>query len=181
MIKRKSGSQNQVADALSRHHLLITAMQMHVQGFEAFCILYPDDPDFHDIRRNCGLGSDKELSTQEGYLFKGNHLCILMSSLRDAIILESHVSGLVKHFRCDKTLALIRTLFYWHHLEKDFNRVVTRCWVCHLEETHRSNVRLYTPLPIPIAPWEDVILDFVLCLPRNQRHKDSVMVVVERF
>lgn len=63
VIKHKAGSQNQVVDALSRSHSLVTTMQMRVQGFDKFRSLYQDDPDFHDIWSNCGSGFFKQFST----------------------------------------------------------------------------------------------------------------------
>lgn len=39
----------------------------------------------------------------------------------------------------------------------------------------------FIPFSVPTDPWEDVSLDFVLGFPHTQRHKDSVMVVIDRF
>lgn len=60
-------------------------------------------------------------------------------------------------------------------------RFVRKCKVCRIAKTRGSNAGLYQPLPVPMAPWEDVSLNFVLGLPRTQRNKDSVMVVVDQF
>nr|GEW12206.1 hypothetical protein [Tanacetum cinerariifolium] len=56
-----------------------------------------------------------------------------------------------------------------------------RCRTCHLAKSTSHNAGLYTLLPVPISPWEDVSIDFVVGLPQTQRKKDSVMVVVDRF
>nr|GEU99933.1 RNA-directed DNA polymerase [Tanacetum cinerariifolium] len=66
-------------------------------------------------------------------------------------------------------------------IERDVNRLLERCRTSHIAKTHINNAGLYTPLFVPVAPWEDVSLDFVLGLPRTRRAKDSVMVVVDRF
>ncbi|GJY22045.1 RNA-directed DNA polymerase [Tanacetum coccineum] len=151
IIRHMVGSNNQVADALSRHHSLITTMQI------------------------------RQFSKLDGYLFKGVRLCIPLCSLREAIILEGHAGGLTGHFGRDKTLALLREQFYWPKMERDVNRLLERCCTCQIDKTRSSNAGMYTPLSVPVAPWEDVSLDFVLGLPRTQRAKDSVMVVVDRF
>nr|GEY54440.1 reverse transcriptase domain-containing protein [Tanacetum cinerariifolium] len=52
---------------------------------------------------------------------------------------------------------------------------------CHQAKTQHTNQGLYTPLPTPGGPWEDVSIDFILGLPLTQRKKDSIMVVVDRF
>lgn len=50
-----------------------------------------------------------------------------------------------------------------------------------MAKTHGQNTGLYTPLPVAYAPWEGVSLDFVMGLPKTQRNKDSIILVVDRF
>jgi len=40
---------------------------------------------------------------------------------------------------------------------------------------------LYTLLPIPNGPREDVSMDFIIALPRIRRGEDVAMVVVDWF
>ena len=89
--------------------------------------------------------------------------------LRLIILVEAHGGALGGHFRRDKTLALVQDNFYWPKLKRDVDRLVKQCRVCHIAKTRSQNNGLYTPLPVPKAPWEGISLDFVVGLPRTQK------------
>ena len=36
-------------------------------------------------------------------------------------------------------------------------------------------------MPIPIRPWHDVSMDLIVALPKTQKGKGAIMVVVDRF
>jgi Integrase zinc binding domain len=88
-------------------------------------------------------------------------------SVREAVITEGHAEGLAGHFGVDKILAWLQDQFYWSMMERDVARFVGRCRTCRLAKTRGTNAGLYQSLPVPMAPWEDVSLDFVLGLPRT--------------
>jgi len=62
----------------------------------------------------------------------------------------------------------------------DVHEVISKCSIC-LKAKSQFHQGLYTPLSISNGPWEDVSMDFIVTLPRTQRGKDAIMVVVDRF
>jgi hypothetical protein len=106
-LKYKSGNSNIVADALSRRAVLLNNMRTQVVGFEEMKDQYQTDPYFSQVLENL-----KELSSSrkfpyilhDGYLFKGNQLCIPAGSLRDQIIRENQLY--VKKVLCIRSSSL---------------------------------------------------------------------------
>ena len=113
----------------------------------------------------------------DGYLFKGNRLCIPECSLRLKIVKELHEEG---HVGRDRTLQLISQNYHWPSMKKEVGRFVERCHTCQVSKGTATNAGLYMPLPVPAKPWVDLSMDFVLGLPRTQRGNDSIYVVVDR-
>ena len=103
------------------------------------------------------------------------------SSVRLLLMQESHGGGLTGHFGQKKTYELLGDHFYWPKMRRDVTTFVERCITCHKAKSKLNPHGLYTPLPVPNIPWEDISMDFILGLPRTQRGKDSIFVVVDRF
>jgi len=93
---------------------------------------------------------------------------------------EVHGGGLASHFGINKTIDLLKGHFFWPKIGGDVHKVISKCSICQRAKS-QFHQGLYAPLPIPNDPWEDVSMDFIVALPRTQRGKDAIMVVVDRF
>ncbi|KAJ9567692.1 hypothetical protein OSB04_003658, partial [Centaurea solstitialis] len=178
--KYKTGSSNIVADALSRRYAMLNVIGARVLGFSFIKELYLDDPDFSKVFQDCKEQACGSYFIQDGFIFKNNKLCIPKGSIRELLIREAHGGGLAGHFGINKTLGVLHEHFYWPHMEGDVTALIARCATCHQAKS-QFHQGLYTPLPVPSQPWEDVSMDFIVALPRTQRGKDAIMVVVDRF
>ena len=182
IVKYKKGKDNVVADALSRKSVLLNQLEVKVLGLESLKEMYKNDPKFSEPYNHCkdGKGWEK-YHIHEGFLFRANKLCVPNSSVRLLLMQESHGGGLTGHFGQKKTYELLGDHFYWPKMRRDVTRFVERCVTCHKAKSKLNPYGLYTPLPTPNIPWEDISMDFILGLPRTQRGKDSIFVVVDRF
>ncbi|KAL2246177.1 UNVERIFIED_CONTAM: Transposon Ty3-G Gag-Pol polyprotein [Sesamum indicum] len=182
VIKHKKGKENIVADALSRRYVLLSIMDAKILGFGFIKDLYANDVDFGKVFGNCSasIGWDK-FYLNDGFLFRANQLCVPNYSVRSLLLKEAHSGGLMGYFGISKTLGVLSEYFYWPKMRRDVEKFVGKCIVCHKAKSKLNPHEFYMPLPIPSVPWEDILMDFVLGLPRSKRGTDSIFVVVDRF
>ncbi|XP_074299028.1 uncharacterized protein LOC141630038 [Silene latifolia] len=135
-----TGSSNIVADALSRRHSLLIELDARILGFEHIKELYKSDPEFSkEIIDPTGL-----YTVQDGYLFKGNRLCIPNGSIRELLVREAHGGAIAGHFGVNKTSDILSEHFYWPRMNKDVQEIVAKCVVCQKAKSTFTK-GLYTP------------------------------------
>ena len=159
-------------------------MSVKVTRFERLKDDYESCPDFEELDTSLSNAPRPILddyTPQDDYLFKANKLCIPQFSVRDFLVWEIHAGGLAGHFGRDKTIEEVECQFYWPGLKRGVAKIVGQCRTCQLAKHPKQNTSLYTPLPVPDRPWQDVSMDFVLGLPRTFRKHDSILVVIDRF
>ena len=178
VIKHKSGALNRVANTLSRRDSLLITIQTKVLGFDLFRGLLSSDPYFGPIMDDVATRKRFDFLIHDGFLFKGNQLCIPNSSLCLRVIQELHNEG---HMGRDKTMKLMTDSYFWPTMQKEITKFVERCRICQVSKGTTTNAGLYMPLPIPDQPWIHVSMDFVLGLLRTQRGNDSIFFVVDWF
>src|SRR4051812_21605196 len=120
-------------------------------------------------------------SSNDGFVFRANKLCIPDSYVRLLLLQEAHGGGLMGHFGVKKTEDVLAAHFFWPRMRRDVERFVARFTTCQKAKSRLNPHGLYMPLPVPSVPWEDISMDFVLGLPRTQKGRDSIFVVVDRF
>jgi hypothetical protein len=180
VIKYKQGKENIVADALSRRYAVST-LNAKLLEFEYVKELYVNDDDFASVFGACEKAAFGKFYRLDGYLFRENSLCVPNSSMRELLVREAHAGGLMGHFGVRKTLDMLHEHFFWPKMKRDVERVCSRCVTCRQAKSRVSPHGLYTPSPVPSAPWVDISMDFVLGLPRSWKGRDSIFVVVDRF
>ena len=61
------------------------------------------------------------------------------------------------------------------------SRFIRGCSLCATSKPSNRKLVLYTPLPVPSRPWENISMDFVGVLPKSRKQHDYLYVVVDRF
>nr|GEU43207.1 putative nucleotidyltransferase, ribonuclease H [Tanacetum cinerariifolium] len=126
---------------LSSKTTLFMSISNEALGFNLIKELYASDEDFRNIWMELETKQHRgEFILLDGYLFKGNRLCIPKTFLRSQLNMEIHVGGLSDHFSQDKTIANIESRFYVPQLKRDVGAFVKRCDACQERKDKAQNI-----------------------------------------
>lgn len=159
---------------------MLAILETKVLGFEMIKDFYCTDPEFQELYRQCQIEPQRPFTVQQGFLFKGNILCIPKTPLRYALVREVHEGAFAGHFGIQKTLDMLAQNFFWPKMLGTVGKYILRCETC-VKAKLTFYKGEYRPLPVVEKPWEHLSMDFIVALPRTLRGKDAIMVVVDRF
>jgi hypothetical protein len=122
------------------------------------------------------------LGTDGLLLYKNRVYVPNVQELKLAILKEMHNVAYAGHPGYQKTMAAVKSHYFWPGLKKEITEYITRCMECQkVKAEHRHPAGLLQPLPIPEWKWEVVTMDFITGLPRTSKQHDSIMVVVDKL
>jgi hypothetical protein len=102
--------------------------------------------------------------------------------LKNLILREIHNVPYAGHPGYQKTIAVVKSQYYWPGMKKEVVDFISRCLECQkVKAEHRHPAGFLQPLPIPEWKWEVVTMDFITKLPRTNKQHDSIMVVVDKL
>ncbi|KAI3374462.1 hypothetical protein L3Q82_006280 [Scortum barcoo] len=103
-------------------------------------------------------------------------------AVRAEVLHWCHSTKMTCHPGVNRTLSLVKRLFWWPTAEKDVRDYVLACSICARgKSTHTPPAGLLRPLPIPGQPWSHIALDFVTGLPPSANNTTTILTIVDRF
>ncbi|KAI3503855.1 hypothetical protein L1887_32310 [Cichorium endivia] len=103
-------------------------------------------------------------------------------SIRNLLLEEAHKSKYSVHPGSTKMYLDLKPHYWWPTIKRDVATYVAGCLTCSRVKTeHQKPYGSLQPLPIPVAKWDDITMDFITKLPRTSKGNDTIWVIVDRF
>jgi hypothetical protein len=99
--------------------------------------------------------------------------------LQRRIVTLCHDTRVARHAGRWKTLELVSLSYWWLQMSRYVRKYVSTCDLCIWTKSQRHPlIRELYPLPLPIAPWDTISVDFIVELPESSVH-GAIMIVVD--
>jgi hypothetical protein len=125
MVRFLNGLNRDIANVVELQHYVVLEDMVHMAmkveptlnakllGFEYVKKLYANDDDFASVYGACEKVAFRKFYKLDGYLFRGNQLCVPNSSMRELVVREAHGGGLMGHFGVKKTLDMLHEFYFF--------------------------------------------------------------------
>ena len=101
---------------------------------------------------------------------------VIQKSELPALLYMMHNDPISGHFSTEAMFAKIKTRYYWPQYYDDIKNYATSCDTCQRRGRSKQNNLLH---PIPVhSPFYQIGIDFVGLLPRTQRGKKYLYIIV---
>ena len=107
-----------------------------------------------------------KLDNDEIMKYRGKIYVPNSHELKNMILREMHNVPYARHLGYQKTIATIKSQYYWPGMKKEVTDFIAKCLESQkVKDEHRNPTGLLQPLAIPEWKWEVVTMDFITKLP----------------
>ena len=115
---------------------MLSTLESKVLGFECIKDMYAQDEDFKAILESYSSHAYESFHLENGFLFKGNRLCIPKCGFRELLIQELLGGALASYFGIEKTCSMLNEHYFWPKMSRDVGHFIKRCSTCQLAKDH---------------------------------------------
>jgi hypothetical protein len=119
----------------------------------------------------------------QGTLWYKKHICVPeIKEIRELILHKAHDSAYSIHTGSTKMYHDLKSRYWWYGMKRAIAEYVALCDNCQrVKAEWQRPVGLLQPLKIPEWKWEEISMNFIVCLPKTQSDYDSIWVIVDRL
>ena len=184
----KPGLENKAADALSRIPPTVHLNQLTAPNIIDVAVIKEEVNQDERLKKIRGELEEKgeqqpsKYSMKQGMLMYKNRMVISKTSKLIAMILHTfHNSVFGGHSGFLRTYKRLTGELYWEGMKQYVKKYCEECMICQRNKTLAlSPAGLLTPLEVPNRVWEEISMDFVDGLPKENGF-EVIFVVVDRF
>jgi hypothetical protein len=136
-----------------------------------------EDPKCAKIKPLLVEGKAKEFCLKDnGLLTHFNKVCVPESGgLRKKIMSEDHHFPYTVHLGGTKMYRDVKGSYWWNNMKWDIARFVEQCSTYQqVKAKHQRPAGTLKPLLIPKLEWDEIVMDFILGLPKEPIGEDSI-------